>query len=95
MNASYETTQRIFDSYERRFAAARLEKSFGIPTSDADRARILGNTKKMLGWDDALIPTVRNLREVSSRRFDGYTVTELLYETRDGCYVPATLTMPE
>lgn len=95
MNASYETTQRIFDSYERRFAAARLEKSFGIPTSDADRTRILGNTKKMLGWDDVLIPTVRNLREVSSRRFDGYTVTELLYETWDGCYVPATLTMPD
>ena len=95
MNAPYETAQRVFDCYERRFAAARLKKTFGIPTSDADRARILEHTKKMLGWNDALIPTVHNLREVSSRRFDGYTVIELLYETWDGCYVPATLTMPD
>ena len=95
MNAPYETTMRMFDAYERRFAAARTAKPFAISASDADRARILANTKKILGWRDELIPTVHNLREVSSRRFDGYTVTELLYETWEGCHVPATLTMPD
>ena len=43
-------TYEIFDSYEKRFARATLEKPFYIPVSEAERESIRDKVKRMLGY---------------------------------------------
>jgi cephalosporin-C deacetylase-like acetyl esterase len=88
-------TGEIFDSYEKRFARARLDKPFSIPKSEEERRRIIEKAKKMLGYEDSLVPSVRNMREVSSLDMGEFTVTELLYETWDNVYSSASLYLPK
>jgi len=49
-------TSLIFEEYERRFMEAKLNREFHIPTTDEDRAKIVADTKRMLGIKEKWIP---------------------------------------
>jgi len=87
-------TYEIFDSYEKRFAAARLIKPFSLPTEDEARQEIVRKTKKMLGYDEALLPRIGKLEEMASEEFGTYCVTQLRYETWKNTYGCASLYLP-
>ena len=61
MDSKWLRTTEIFDEYERRFAAARAEKK--LSRFPEDRETVLAGVKKMLCWNDALMPEVGDLQE--------------------------------
>lgn len=87
-------TYEIFDSYEKRFAKARLDKQFCIPTDKESRCKIIEKTKKMLGYDECLVPKVSNMEEVSRENFGTHFVIQLRYTTWENTYSCATLYLP-
>lgn len=88
-------TYEIFDSYEKRFARATLEKPFYIPVSEAERESIRDKVKRMLGYDEALIPEIGSIEEVEKTDLGAYTVTEARYTTWHGVYGSASLYLPK
>ena len=88
-------TSEIFDSYEKRFARARAEKPFSINKTENERMEILTKVKKMLGYDDSLVPTVHALETVSSLDMGNFSVDELRYQTWDDVYSSASLYLPK
>ena len=86
---------RVYDEYERRFARARAEKTLRFPTDPETRARVRAEVRKVLGYDEALVPPVRNVETVSRQAFPGYHVEQLRYETWERVYGAASLYLPE
>ena len=84
----------IFDAYERRFAAARAEKELLRPWVEADRETIREQTKRMLRWDEALIPEVSEMEVISQTDCGSCSVLEYRYQTWVHCYGAATLYLP-
>ena len=95
MNQNWLNTMDVFDAYERRFAQARAEKVPTHPWKAADREKILAGVKKMLCWDDDLVPQVGELEECSRRSFAGYSAIEYRYPTWEGFWGSSTLFLPE
>ena len=87
-------TMRVYDEYEKRFAEARLKKEFHIPTTDADRDAVIAAVKKMLAYDEALLPTIGDMEEISLTKRESYDVIQLRYQTWKGFYGIASLYMP-
>ena len=79
MDEKWLYTTRIFDEYERRFAAARAQKRLSVFPDD--REQVLAGVKKMLCWQDALVPEVGDLQVQSCRSYANYTVSECIYPT--------------
>lgn len=94
MDAKYLKTMEVFEEYERRFASARVEKKLTHPWENADREKILAGVKKMLRWNDGLMPTVGDLEEISRQEYDGYHAIQYRYRTWERFYGAATLYMP-
>ena len=93
MDGKWLQTTKIFDEYERRFAAARAKKP--LRRLPEDRAAVLEGVKKMLCWKDSLVPSVGDLQEQSRRDFPGYYVAECIYPTWPEFWGSATLFMPK
>ena len=74
-------TMEIYDEYERRFAKSRSNKEFHVPSSESDKAEIIKKVKKMLSFDDNLIPSIGEFEEVSRVTHGSYDVIQLRYET--------------
>lgn len=94
MQARWVTTTEMFDEYERRFAQARAQKAATRPWEEADRKKLLASVKRMLRYDEAIMPTVHNVQEISRQAHDGYTAIQLRYETWDKMYGASTLYLP-
>ena len=91
----WQTTMRVYDEYERRFAQARAAKPLRFPTDPETRARVRAEVRAVLGYDEALVPAVRNVETVSRQDFPGYRVEQLRYETWERVYGTASLYLPE
>lgn len=93
MDTKWLRTTQIFDEYERRFAQARANK---IPARfPEDRETVIAGVKKMLCWEDALLPEVGDLQEVSRRDYVNYYAAECIYSTWPEFWGSATLFMPK
>jgi len=95
MDSKWLNTMAVFDDYERRFAQARADKQPSCPWEPADRERILAGVKKMLCWEDALVPQVGELEECSRRSVDAYCAIEYPDLTWEGFWGSSTLLVPE
>lgn len=95
MDQKWQKTMEVFDAYQRRFAAARAEKPLTHPWEAKDRQTILENVKKMLCWQDALVPTVGDPEEVSRQQFEGYHTIQYRIPTWQDFWTAATLYMPD
>lgn len=87
-------TMRAYDEYEKRFAETRLQKEFYVPTADDDKNAIIADVKKMLSYNDDMLPTIDNMEELSVDVRDNYSVTQLRYATWENFYGVASLFMP-
>ena len=91
---------RVYDEYEKRFAKARLDKPFRRAYDEGDRERIRSEVKRMLAYDESLVPRISNFTEISKKSFDGYDVSQIKYNTWDNfigvasLYVPHGVTKP-
>jgi len=94
MDRKWLTTTEILDAYERRFALARAQKIATRPWEEAGREKVLASVRRMLRYDEALIPTVHNMQEISRQSHDGYTAIQLRYETWEKVYGTSTLYLP-
>ena len=93
MDSKWAYTTEIFDEYERRFAAARAEKT---PAHfPEDREKVIAGVKKMLRWEDALVPRVGDLEEVSRRDYVNYYAAECIFPTWEDFWGSATFFMPK
>ena len=95
MNEKWQNTTEVFDSYERRFAAARVQKKLTQPWKEEDRGSILAGVKKMLAYREDLMPQIRDVEEISRQRYDGYNAIQYRYRTWDRFYGASTLYMPD
>lgn len=93
MDSKWLRTTQIFDEYERRFAAARAEKRMSVFPDD--REAVLAGVKKMLCWNDRLVPAVGDLQEQSRRDYVNYYAAECIYPTWENFWGSATLFMPK
>lgn len=94
MNTKWCNTTEIFDSYERRFAAARAGKPLTHPWEEADRATILNGLKSMLSYREGLIPDIHDMEAVSHKNYGTYDTIAYRYRTWPHFYGAATLFMP-
>lgn len=95
MKEKWLTTMQVFDEYERRFADARAKKQFRMPWQDDTRKEIIEDTKKMLRYDEALVPEIHDMKEIMCEAYGTYTVTQLRYQTWEGFYASASLYTPK
>ena len=94
MNSKWYNTTEIFDSYERRFAAARANKQLTHPWLETDRIKILDDLKSMLSYRDDLVPGIHDMQAVSSKTYGTYDTIAYRYRTWPHFYGSATLFMP-
>ena len=86
---------RVYDEYERRFAAARAAQTLRFPLDDESRARVRARTKAMLRWSDESMPCVRGMETVSVQDFPAFTAEQLRYETWERVFGCASLYLPK
>lgn len=87
-------TMQIYDEYEKRFAEARVNKPFYVPTTEEDRRKIVDSVKHMLAYDDALLPTIGDMEEIRRDVCDGFDIIQLHYTTWENFHSAATLFLP-
>ena len=85
----------VYDDYERRFAKARAEKPLSRPWLEADRADILSRVKTMLGYNEALVPQIRDLQIIHQFDKPDHTQIHYRYQTWDRCWGSSTLYLPQ
>ena len=95
MKEKWLTTMQVFDEYERRFAAARASKKFRMPWRETVKDEIIEETKKMLCYDETLVPDIHDMQEISCEEFETYNVTQLRYQTWKKFYATASLYVPK
>lgn len=88
-------TYEIFDFYEKRFAKAAAEKPFVLPVSDEEKSAVIEKTKRMLGFDESLIPEIKGIDVLATDDFETFTVSQIKYETWKNVYGCATLYLPK
>ena len=86
---------QIFDEYERRFAKARFEKQYNLSTIPEQRQKILDGVKKMLCFDEKLVPTISNASVQKQRDLGAYTEYQVTYETWKDVYGSSTVLIPK
>ena len=95
MDQKWQKTMEVFDEYERRFAFARAARPMTRPWMETDRAEILAGVKKMLCWNEELVPNVGNLQEQNRKDYVNYYTAECIYPTWEKFWGSATLFMPK
>ena len=86
---------QIFDEYEKRFAKAKFEKQLNFPTSPDQKQKVLDGVKKMLCFDEKLIPTISNANIQKQKDFGEYVEYQVTYETWKDVYGSATVIIPK
>ncbi len=94
LNEKWLRTMQVFDSYEKRFAEAELNRQFAVPTTKDAKAKIIDQVKCMLKFDEALIPSIANIQEVRRDRCDTYDAVQLTFTTWENFHSSATLFVP-
>ena len=82
----WQRTMRVYEEYEKRFAKARLNKRLRYPWQIKCREEIREETKKMLAYDERLVPEINNLTEISKKSYEKYDVTQLRYTSWENFY---------
>lgn len=95
MSSASIRTLQIFDEYEKRFAKARFEKELTIPTTPEDKEKILEGVKKMLCFDEKLIPSISNANVQKQRDLGAYVEYQVTYETWKDVYGSSTVLIPK
>ena len=95
MKNKWIKTSEIFDNYEKRFAKARADKVLSHPWYPEEKKKIIESAKRMLGFDERLIPVIHNMEELGSTDFENYCAIQLRYESWDKMYGSSTLFLPE
>ena len=95
MKNKWIKTSEIFDNYEKRFAKARADKVLSRPWEDEEKKKIIASAKRMLGYDEKLVPDIHNMEEVGKTDFEGYCAIQLRYESWKKMYGASTLFLPE
>ncbi len=93
-NQKWMNTMRVYYEYEKRFAASKLQKAFYVPTEDGDKSAIISGVKKMLAYDDGMLPEIGDMEEVTRDTVEAYEVIGLRYTTWENFYGAASLFMP-
>ena len=86
---------QIFEEYEKRFAKAKFEKSFNLPTILDQREKVLDGVKKMLCFDEKLVPSISNANVQKQRDLGSYTEYQVTYETWKDVYGCLTVLIPK
>jgi len=94
MDQKWQNTIEVFDEYERRFAAARVEKKLTRPWQPEDRNAISDGVKQMLGWKDEWVPQIRSIEEISRTRLNGCDAIQYRFQSWDHFYGCFTLYLP-
>jgi dienelactone hydrolase len=94
MNEKWQKTMQVYDEYEKRFAEVRTKKELRFFTDEGVREQVIAETKKLLAYDEDLVPQIRNIEEISHEDYSTYRVTELRYETWEHFYGSASLYVP-
>ena len=94
MKPQWDISARIFDEYERRFAEARAEKRMSRPWESAEKERIIESAKRMLRYDDSLVPPIREMTEIVGTEYNGYSAIQYRFESRKNMFGSATLYLP-
>ena len=94
MNEKWLLSTEIFDEYERRFAEARVKKVMTHPWEPEVREQIIEQAKKMLRYDEKLMPEIGNMEEISRTPYDTYDAIQYRYTTWEHFYGAVTLYMP-
>lgn len=88
-------TMQVFDEYEKRFSKTSAQKPLRFPTDEKTRSQIREEVKKVLSYDENLVPSISDMTEISSQQLDGYSVKQLRYTTWKNVYVSASLYLPD
>ena len=58
MEEKWNSSTEILDEYERRFAKARADKKLLRPWQAEDRDKIISSVKRMIRYNEALVPKI-------------------------------------
>lgn len=94
MMEKWNKTIEIFDEYERRFARARADKKMTRPWENEDRESIISSVKRMLRYDESLVPTIREMTEIKRAEYPSYSAIQYRFESWENMYGSATLYLP-
>jgi len=95
MEAKWQYTMDIFDEYERRFAQARAQRTPTHPWKAEDREKLLASVKRLLRFDESLVPELHDLQAIATHDYDGYTATEYRYQSWPQVYGTFSLYVPQ
>ncbi len=95
MKQKWNRTTEIFDEYERRFARARADKKISHPWVREEREEIISSVKRMIRYDEKLVPVIREMTEVTRTEYTGYSAIQYVFESWENMYGGATLYLPE
>ncbi len=95
MNNTSLQTLKIFEEYEKRFAKAKFEKQINLSTIPDQRQRILDGVKKMLCFDEKLVPSISNANVITQRDLGNYVEYQVTYETWKNVYGASTVLIPK
>lgn len=90
----FEQTQKIFDSYERRFSRARADQPLRRPWEAQDRQKIAQHVREILKIESVQIPEIKVLQEEKAMH-DGIEVRHMLFESWKHFYGVASLLVPK
>lgn len=93
MKDSVLYTERVFDSYEKRFASARLVKELRDPADEKAREEIRREARDMLCYDKIPTPSIKITAQSDEVR-GNITVRNMQFSSWENCYGEATLLIP-
>ena len=94
MREKWNRSTEILDEYERRFAKARADKKLSHPWQKDEKERIISSVKRMLRYDEALVPRIAGMTEVARTEYTTYSAIQYRYETWKSTFGCATLYLP-
>ena len=94
MKKKWLTVTEIFDEYERRFCAARVDKELLRPWENHDRNKVIESVKRMIRFDESLIPKIQQMEEISQTEYEGFRAIQYRFESWKNMYGSATLYLP-
>ena len=94
MKQKWKKSTELFDEYERRFAVARAVKELTHPWEDEDKEKIIESTKRMIRYDESLVPTIRGMEEVHRIDYSSYSAVQYRFESWENTFGSATLYHP-
>ena len=94
MGEKWNRSTEILDEYERRFAKARADKKLSHPWQKDEKERIISSVKRMLRYDEALVPRIAGMTEIARTEYTTYSAIQYRYETWKSTFGCATLYLP-